>query len=146
MMNLNNDSLQLEQKIKFEIQLPETGDYLYLPLNIFSGFEKNPFISDNRFSNINFGYKRRFNVNQTFKMPEGYSVDALPKNIKMVTPDKDIIFNRSVEYNKETNSVICMYYIDFKKSLYEVDEYEVLKEVYKRMFDFLKEPVVLKKK
>lgn len=144
--NLNTDSLPLEQNIKFEIQLPESGDYLYLPLNIFSGFERNPFISDNRFSNINFGYKRRFNINQTIKIPDGYTVDALPKSVKMATPDRDIVFNRSVEYNKEMNAVICMFYIDFKKSLYLADEYEVLKEVYKRMFDYLKEPVVLKKK
>lgn len=144
--NLATDTLPLEQKCNFEIQLPESSTYLYLPLNIFSGFEKNPFISDNRFSNVNFGYKRKFNITQSVKLPEDYSVDALPKGVKMSTPGKDIIFNRSVEYDKETNTVICIYYIEFKKSLYSVDEYYVLKEVYKRMFDYLKEPVILKQK
>jgi hypothetical protein len=39
-----------------------------------------------------------------------------------------------------------MILIEFDKSLYETDTYPILKEVYQKMFEFLKEPVVLKKK
>ena len=145
-LNQDKDSLPVEQKFKFSTNLPGTGDYMYVPLNLFFGFEKNPFTNDNRFSNVNFGYKRKISTYASVNLPEGYAVDALPKSVRMVTPDKDIEFNRSVEYNKETNSVTCMFVIDFKKSLYEVDEYPILQQVYKKMFEFLKEPLVLKKK
>ncbi len=144
-LNQENDSLPAEQKFKFNTSLAGSGDYIYIPMNLFTGFEKNPFISDNRFSNVNFGYKRVINTYCFITLPKNYDVDALPKAVRMTTPDKDIVFNRSVTYDKETHALVCMLLFDFKKSLYSVDD-SILKEVYKKMFDFLKEPVVLKKK
>jgi hypothetical protein len=143
--NQNNDSLPAEQKFKFSTSLAGSGDYVYIPVNIFTGFEKNPFIADSRFSNVNFGYKRTVSTNMFINLPKNYVVDALPKTIKMTTPDNDIVFSRSVTYDKENHSLLCMVAFDFKKSLYSLDDYPVLKEVYKKMFDYLKEPVVLKK-
>ena len=145
-LNENNDSLAAEQKFKFSTSFAGSGDYLYVPLNIFTGFEKNPFINDSRFSNVNFGYKRIVTSYSLITLPKNYQVDALPKSVKMTTPDKDIVFSRSVTYDKDSNSLVCMFTFDFRKSLYTVDEYPILKEVYKKMFDYLKEPVVLKKK
>jgi len=145
-LNENNDSIPSEEKFKFNTSLAVGGDYLYMPINIFSEFDNNPFISDNRFSNVNFGYKRTITTNMVVSLPKNYVIDALPKTITMSTPDKDIVFNRSVSYDKENNQVICMLVFDFKKSLYTYDEYPMLKEVFKKMFTYLKEPVVLKKK
>ncbi len=145
-LNQTNDSLPAEQKFKFTTNLSGSGDYLYVPLNLFFGFESNPFISDNRFSNINFGYKRTVSTYANITLPKNYVPDELPKSVKMRTPDNDIVFTRTVEYDKENNSAVCMFVFEFKKSLYTVDEYSILKEVYKKMFDFLKEPLVLKKK
>jgi len=145
-LNQENDSLPAEQKFKFSTNLAGSGDYLYIPLNLFTGFEKNPFIGDNRFSNVNFGYKRLISTYSVINLPKNYVLDVLPKPVKMTTPDKDIVFSKSVTYDKETHSLVCILMFDFRKSLYSVDEYPILKEVYKKMYDFLKEPVVLKKK
>jgi transglutaminase-like putative cysteine protease len=145
-LNQTSDSLPAEQKFKFSTNLSGSGDYLYVPLNLFFGFERNPFISDSRFSNINFGYKRTVSTYASITLPKNYVLDELPKPVKMRTPDNDIIFTRTVEYDKENNSAVCMFVIEFKKSLYTVDEYPMLQEVYKKMFGFLKEPLVLKKK
>jgi hypothetical protein len=146
LVNKDNDSLPAEQKFKFNITLNSTGNYLLIPLNLFSGFEKNPFVTADRFSNVNFGYKRTIGAYASIKLPANYDVDALPKPVKMTTPDNDIVFTRSVVLDKESNILTCTYDIDFKKSLYTVDEYPILYEVYKKLFEFLNEPVVLKKK
>ena len=34
----------------------------------------------------------------------------------------------------------------FKKSLYETDMYPIIKEIYQRIYEYLKEPVLLKRK
>jgi Domain of Unknown Function with PDB structure (DUF3857) len=145
-LNKDNDSLPAKQEFKFSGQLTPSGDYLFLPLNYFTGFTKNPFFNQKRFSDINFGYKRKISSYTTIQLPPGFVPETLPKLVKMTTPDNDISFNRSVEYNKEANSVDCIFVIDFKKSLYNYEDYEILQQVYKKMFDFLKEPLVLKKK
>ncbi len=144
--NLTNDSLPAEQKFKFNTNLAIAGDYIYLPLNLFFGFEKNPFISDTRFSNVNFGYKRNINTHASITLPPGFEPDALPRPIKIRTPDNDISFSRALEYDKATHSVTCTFSIEFTKSLYDAEEYSLLQQVYKKMFEVLKEPLVLKKK
>jgi len=145
-LNKDNDSLSADQQFKFTSLLPQSGDYIYVPLNNFFGFDKNPFLSTTRFSNVNFGYKRRINTYTAITLPPGYAVDVMPKGVKMTTPDNDIVISRAVDFDKENNSVVCLYLIDFKKSLYTADEYSILQQVYKKLFELLKEPLVLKKK
>ncbi|MEO5888897.1 MAG: DUF3857 domain-containing protein [Ferruginibacter sp.] len=145
-LNIENDSLPLEQHCKITGQLNTTGEYSFLPLNLFTGFDYNPFLSDNRFSNINFGYRRNINLSVFIQLPAGYIIDDLPKSVKLTDPDKDITYVRQLEYDKQDNSVRCMMSFEFKNSLYETDMYPVLKEVYQRIFNYLKEPIVLKKK
>lgn len=144
-LNKDIDSLPAEQKFTINYTLPKTGDYIYLPVNNYFGFEKNPFINENRYSNVNFGYKKSISTNSTITLPKDYMLDAVPKPVKMTTPDKDILFTRNIVYDKENNSVLCMFSIEFKKSLYSLDEYFILQQVYKKMFEFLKEPLVIKK-
>ncbi|MEP7142982.1 MAG: DUF3857 domain-containing protein [Ferruginibacter sp.] len=146
LVNRENDSMPFEQHCKLSGRLNTTGEYSFLPLNLFTGFDTNPFLSDNRFSNINFGYRRSINLNTSIQLPANYVIDEMPKSVKLTTPDKDIIFIRQVDYDKENNSIRCIMWFEFKKSLYEADLYPMIKEVYQKIFDYLKEPVVLKKK
>jgi hypothetical protein len=146
MLNKENDSLPAEQAFKFSGALTPSGEYLFFPLNNFSGFYKNPFLNQNRYSDINFGYRRRVNVYTTIQLPKEYMPESLPKPVKMTTPDNDISFSRSVEYDKEAHSITCLFLIEFKQSLYSYSEYDILQQVYKKMHEFLKEPLVLKKK
>ncbi len=144
--NLDNDSLALIQEITFSSTLNNSGDYKYIPLNFFSGFKSNPFLSDNRFSTINFGFRKMINLAISIDLPANYAVDNLPKSLKMVTPDKDISFIRQVVHDQANNRISCRMELEFKNSFYPAEDYPVLKEVYKRLFEYLKEPVLLKKK
>ena len=143
--NLLKDSMPLEQVGQLTGSLNRTGDYLFLPLNIFTGFDSNPFLSDNRFSNINFGFTRYVNLNMSVKLPEGFVVDELPKSVRLTNPDQDIVFARQVEYRKQDGVIQCLLSFQFKESLYEWELYPMVKEMYKKMFDYLKEPVILKR-
>ncbi|MEP6950759.1 MAG: DUF3857 domain-containing protein [Ginsengibacter sp.] len=146
LLNMENDSMPLVQQCKVSGKLNTTGEYSFLTLNLFTGFDANPFVSDNRFSNINFGYRRTINLNVSIQIPQGYAIDELPKSVKLTNPDKDIIFIRQVQYDKQDNFILCMMKFEFKKSLYDKEQYPIVKEVYKDIFDYLKEPVILKRK
>ncbi|MEO6719801.1 MAG: DUF3857 domain-containing protein [Ferruginibacter sp.] len=143
--NLENDSMSLDQSGKLNGTLNRTGEYLFLPLNLFTGFDANPFLAVNRFSNINFGFKRTINLSMEVRLPAGFSVDEMPKAVMLTNPDKDIIYRRQVLHDKSENTIRCMMSFQFAKSLYEADMYEMIREMYKRIFDYLKEPVVLKR-
>ena len=143
--NQNNDSLPMEVHFEFMSNLNNAGGYTLLPLNLFSEFNTNSFLADDRFSNVNFGYKQNITLVGHIKLPKNFVVDDMPKPIKLITPDQDIIFSRAITYNKSSNDVDCTLKFEFKKSLYTADEYPLLKEIYKRIFEYLKEPILLKK-
>ncbi len=145
-LNAENDSFPLDQKFDFSYKLSKSDNYAFVPINLFSGFSKNPFLKDNRFSNINFGYNRTINLNATIEIPSDYTVDEIPKPIQMETPAKDIIFSRKTSYNTQNNTIYCTLKFEFTKSYYETDAYPIVKEAYKKLFYLLKEQVVLKRK
>ena len=143
--NLEKDSMSLDQNFEFKGNLISSGDFIFIPLTLFSEFDKNPFLNDNRFSNINFGYKKIINLNSVFEIPSNYSVDEIPQSVKIESPEKDIIFYRQITFNKNNNTIYCNLKFEFNKSYYESEMYPILKEAYKKLFIFLKEQVVIKK-
>jgi hypothetical protein len=71
-------------------------------------------------------------------------VDALPKNIRMVTPDTAFTLIRRVEM--QDNQLLTQIKFEIRNSYYSVEDYAMLKEFFKKMYDILDEQVVLKKK
>src|SRR6185295_15502268 len=73
------DTVAFVQEFDFSVPLNSTGEYRFLDLNLFTGQKSNPFILNERFANINFGYKRRIVVTTIIEIPDSYIVDVLPK-------------------------------------------------------------------
>lgn len=142
--NLDADSLPLVQKVKFNQQLSESGDYRYFSMNLFTGLEKNPFVSDSRISDVFFGMLQNHTLIGTIFIPEGYEFDELPKNIRMIMPDTSINVTRAARVID--NMLSFRITLEFKKPFYSPDEYEQFREFYKKLFDLLNEQYVIKKK
>ncbi len=119
--NDSKDSLAFIQKCGFTLPLPGTGEYSFIPLNMGSGFENNPFVSDNRFSNINFGYRQTINLTTQVHLPDNYAVNELPKPIKLTNPGGDIVFTRRIFYDQEQKKIAATLSLEIKKSLYPAD-------------------------
>ena len=70
--NAEVDSLPLTQTIDFKLDLPGTDEkYIYFNPNLFTGLHNNPFISEQRFSDIDFGCNYLFSINGKYKIPDG---------------------------------------------------------------------------
>jgi hypothetical protein len=145
-LNLEIDSLALQHKFDFVASLTGSGEYKFIPMTLFSGYEANPFISDKRFSDINFGVKKLISSTSYITIPEDLIVEALPKTIRLVNVDKTVDFSREVAFDQATRKLLVAIKINFKKSFYSVNEYNDIKEFYKQMFNLLEEPIVLKTK
>ncbi|HEY4326526.1 MAG TPA: DUF3857 domain-containing protein [Mucilaginibacter sp.] len=142
--NAENDTLPLIENFEFKHELAEPdGGYLYFNTNIFSGFKTNPFFSEARISDIDFGCLYNYTINGRYKIPPGYKTVILPKSIKVRMPDDGIIFRRFVF---EENGIISIRYIvNYKKSHFPKEEYQAIHDFYKKMFELFNEQVVLKK-
>ena len=142
--NLDSDSLPLVQNIKFEQPLNAAGDYQYFSVNIFSGLENNPFVSDNRTSDVFFGCNQSYAIYGYFNLPEGLEFDELPKNVKMIMPDTSIVISR---VSQVTSGMLqTRITLDFKKPFYPASQYSQLQEFYQRLYELLNEQFVVRKK
>lgn len=147
LLTVNNaavDSLPLEQSVKFSMQLSGSGDYKYFSANLFSGFDDNPFIADDRIADIDFGYQQEYVLFVNCAIPDNYKFDVLPENMSMIMPDTSIIFSRSIQ--AEENLLNLKIAILFKRPVYAATLYPELKDFYKKLFAKLNEQIVIKKK
>ncbi len=142
--NIDVDSLPLIQSVKFSLDLAGSDDnYIYLNPNIFTSLKTNPFLSENRTTDIDFAYKRLYAINSVYKIPAGYKTDALPKSVTLVMPDKSFSFKRMVL--EQDGSIVIRYVINYNVQEYSKDNYPDLHEFFKQMNDMLNEQIVLKK-
>lgn len=142
--NAEADSLPLEQKVKFTSTLNSSGNYRYFTVNLFSDLEKNPFIADERVTDIDFGFMQDYTLFGNFTIPQNYVFDGLPENISMIMPDTSIIFSRSIQADENLLNVRIS--VEFKRTFYPVANYPEFKDFYKKLLDKLNEQIVIKKK
>ena len=143
--NAEQDSLPLEQLVQFRYALTQQTDYLILSPPLFLDMEANPFISPTRFTDINFGSRQRLTYNAHLRLPDGLTIDALPKDITLIMPDTSIQFSRMLAVIQDGRSVIFRLSIEFRKSAYTASAYPALHAFYKKMYGLLNEPILLKK-
>jgi len=142
--NIKNDTLPLAQHIDFELNLTASDEnYIYFNPNLFTSFGTNPFLSENRYSNIDFVFSNNFIISGVYKIPAGYKVDVLPKSQLIMMEDKGISFKRIV--GEQNGAVEVRYIISRKRTSYNKEEYPGLYKFYKKMFEMLNEQIVLKK-
>jgi hypothetical protein len=142
--NIDCDTLPFTEKINFTMDIPTSnGDYLYLGANFFSLAGKNPFASENRFSDIDFSYNNNISVSGSYSIANGYKVESLPKSITSIMPDGSIVFKRTIA--QENGTILIRYAITHKAIHYRVSDYPDLRAFYKEMYELLNEPIVLKK-
>ncbi|CAN5412847.1 hypothetical protein BH09BAC6_BH09BAC6_00640 [soil metagenome] len=142
--NMEIDTLPLIQNIDFSLDLTGSDEnYIFFKPNLFTSVYTNPFLAENRFTDVDFGYLSNYTINGIYTMPAGYKIDAMPKNVTMSMADSSISFKRVV--GEQGGVTFVRYLIDFKKTIYLKEGYPEFHEFYKKMHEMLSEQIVLKK-
>ncbi len=142
--NEKDELLPLEQDIEFSGNVQTSGDYFFLPFNLFTGMGKNLFIEENRVMDVDFNYPQNYTITGTYYLPDDFVVNELPKNTKLIMPDTSIILTRKMQ--QDGNIISFRVTLDMKYADYTVAGYPYLKDYFKRMYAILDERIVLKKK
>jgi hypothetical protein len=142
--NVEDDSLPLKQTVNFSAQLSASGQYTFLTPNLFLGLEKNPFVAERRFTDVDFGSTRSYVLVGSITIPDGFTFETLPKNVRMIMEDTSIVLVRLMQ--ADDNQLSYRINLDFKRPVYYVQEYDGFREFYKKLFATLNEQIVIKKK
>jgi len=144
MQDMEVDSLPLLQNVEFSLDLAGSDEnYIYLNPNLFTSLKTNPFLSEKRMTDIDFSYLRNYSVSGMYKIPAGYKIDALPKSVTIVMPDKGVSFKRLVA--EQEGTIIVRYSINYNKIQYPKEDYTDFHEFFKQMHQMLNEQIILKK-
>ena len=142
--NMEVDTLPLTQNIDFKMNLAGSDEtYIYFNPNLFISRQDNQFLSENRYTDIEFGYRKNYSSNGIYKEPAGYKIDAMPKSVTMTTSDKSISFKRIIA--EQDGMIVVRFLIDYNKSVYFKEGYPELHEFFKKMNEMMNEQVVFKK-
>jgi len=140
--NLDAESMVLEQGIRFSQQLNESGGFVFINYNLFTGMEKNPFTSSIRFTNVNFGYPHEVLLDAQIKLPANSKTDDLPRDQVLENNSKTIRLSREIKVENGQINIKLSY--SRNTTLVFAENYKELKDFYKKMMDLLNEPVVVK--
>lgn len=142
--NQDNDSLPLHQNVSFTTSLNHSGAYYFFTPNLFLGLEGNPFIGEQRFTDVDYGYQQSYLIAGAFQIPEGYQFETLPKDMRMRIQDSSIVMTRMMQADGDI--VNYRISIDFQRPFYSREEYADFREFYKKLLEKLNEPILIRKK
>jgi hypothetical protein len=138
------DTLPLTRRLPVALTLPASSGYWFFTPNIYSGLTGNPFTSPKRFSDVDFGFTQSYVMMGTVRLPPGFGVDSLPRDLRMITPDTGMSVSRSMRYARGVLSYSLA--VAFNRPVYFASEYATFREFYRRMMVILEEPVVVVKR
>jgi hypothetical protein len=131
--------------ISFVISTPvnKSGSLLMLPAVGFNVYRKNPFTDDSRMLPVDFAHTFTDKYIVNLRLPEGYTVEEMPKSEKVVLPNKSgsLLFMG----NHVGNMVQVQATMNIDKPMFGVSEYPDLQKMFEITVAKFAENIVLKK-
>lgn len=120
-----------------------SGEYISIFPFQKTQFASNPFVSDSRFSNINFSAKRVVNITDTIQYPSSFSLVTEPSEKSYVSGDSSIILTKKILISN--NKVLGTLTLYINRIVYTPEEYDEIKRAFIKIQQWLNEPIVFKK-
>ena len=136
-------SPQVKETVIFEKQATTNDNFIYLNPLIFLHTEKNPFTQAERKLPVEYPFTDQVVLSVNLTLPEGYTVDELPKPLLARTEDKQGMCRYVLE--QKENKLTINYTFSSSKLLYLPEEYPGLQNFWKVIAEKNNETVVLKK-
>jgi hypothetical protein len=119
------------------------GDNIYFNPMFFGRTESNPLKNPQRTFPVDYAYGRTLVYTVNVKLPQGYTVQELPRNLALSLPGDAAQFRRVTEMQGNNLQMISQTVI--RKVRFQPQEYKALREFYDRIVAAHAEQVVLKR-
>lgn len=138
-----NEPFLESMDVIIEDQAEEAGNLIYFSPLLFERTKENPFKIDDRQYPVDFGHPNEEVYRLTIEIPKEYTFDKLPANEKISLLEDAAAFSFVVV--QEENKISIVSRISFRKSVYSVEEYHDLKELFNNIVRKQSEQIVVKK-
>jgi hypothetical protein len=142
----NLDKLDDNLNISYEFKMNGANEnILYINPVFIDGYKQNPFKSAERFYPVEMPYAVNKLYSFSFTVPENYIVDELPESAVIKYNDEGDGYFEYKVFRSETDITIRSRVV-FKRTYYQPEDYEVLREFFNMIVKKQNEQIVLKKK
>lgn len=135
--------LEYTYNFNFRDGVETIGDKLYISPLFHEATSINPFILDERKLPIDFSFPVSYKYTVLIKLPEGYEVMSLPKNLSTTFNDNKCSYSYVLE--QVDNAIRLSSTLDITQSIILPEEYKLFKEFFAAMVDKELEKIVLTK-
>jgi len=119
------------------------GDKMYFSPFLFLMKTENPFKQEKREYPVDFVFPNQDKFNISLKLPDGYTVETLPKSISVAMPDNLGSFKYNISNNGSQVQLVST--VDINQAIINSEDYEALKNFFKEIVNKQTEKIVLKK-
>jgi hypothetical protein len=140
------DKYENELGIKYEFDLVgDKEDIIYMNPMFGEGYKENPFKSAERFYPVEMPYTMDETYNLQMEVPQGYTVDELPKSMVVKLNEQD---EGMFEYriSQSGDNISFRSRVKLTRANFQPDEYEMLREFFNLVVKKHAEQIVFKKK
>ena len=134
----------LVHTIEFDYDCSGSGDFYFINPQLFSSKKANPFTSEKRNTDIDFGCNQEFRLKMQLNIPPSFIVEHLPKNIVVRSADSSFIYTRIV--TASSSNISFSQLLEIKQALFDKTEYAGLYEFFNSIGSLMKEEIIIKKK
>jgi hypothetical protein len=135
-----DDPVKIKYDMSFEMA---KGDIVYFNPMLYGQQKDNPFTAAERYYPVEMPYcKDEFYI-LDMEIPEGYTVDELPKSARVMLNAKDGMFEYLIA--KNGNRIQMRSHIKLEKAIYEPEDYQTLRDFYALIVKKEAEQIVFKK-
>jgi hypothetical protein len=139
-----SDDDPLFETIEFNYEPEQTNEFYSFKPAFLLQVPGNPFTAEKRNADIDFGFNQEIISSLKIMLPPSFEKEHLPASIKLITPDSSLIFSRLVAYSQGQIDITTN--LQVRKSFFPKEEYESIRDFYKRLQGLAAEEIILKKK
>jgi hypothetical protein len=136
-----DEALKGNMKIKTNAFVNKADDKMYVSPLLCFGEKENPFKSENRIFDVDYGATKEDMYQLILKIPEGYKVEEMPKSMRLQTSDGSMRYDFLIA--EKDNTITLNTKLVIKKTTFLSDQYQELKDLYAKMIAKTGEQIVL---
>jgi hypothetical protein len=140
----NNDMQPLTETTEFLFEPNKSGDFYFINPLFFSSKRINPFIRENRNSDIDFISNQESRFGFTLEIPPGYEIETLPKSLTVRAPDSSFFYKRLI--TSDSTNIYFSQLFEIKRAFFSKEEYSGVQAFFKYIYGQMADEIVLKKK
>lgn len=125
-------------------QVQKANDLLLINPFLALREENNPFMSRERIYPVDFYSRLEKTVTTSLQIPDGYTIESIPESKIIELPKRSAVFTNNISVLN--GQIFITSRLKFNKIIFNVDEYEQLKEFLDRVISTKSQLIVLKQK